>query len=316
MMKDTVMGSHRCIGFTLVELLVTLAIIGILIALLLPAVQAAREAGRRMHCSNNLKQIGLALLSYENTLRTFPPGRLKKPTAHSWVPFVLAYMEQKSVRDQYHWDVNWDAAPNQPAINTHLPLLQCPSTPGPLHRIDVLPSGLTAATTDYAYPCEVTEGLVLFGYVYNPLTPWGVLHRTDVTGRCSAMADITDGTSSTILFTEDVGRPDFWTSKGRGPDNNDPGCPGQFTVTDGRVLGAPWADIRNGIPLHGFTSDGLACPGRCPINCTNNNEAFSFHPGGVNATFADGSVRFISETVDISIYAAMITQEGGEVVHY
>ncbi len=113
-------------------------------------------------------------------------------------------------------------------------------------------------------------------------------------------------------MAEDVGRPQFWTSNGSGPQNNRPGG-GNLSVRNGRVRGAGWADPRNPIPLHTFRQDGLRVPGPCPINCTNNNEAFSFHPGGVNAVFADGGVRFLNERIGILTYAAMITRAGGEV---
>jgi prepilin-type processing-associated H-X9-DG protein len=98
-----------------------------------------------------------------------------------------------------------------------------------------------------------------------------------------------------------------------GPPQNNNGC-GNFNVSDGRIRGAGWADTARSIPLHSFTEDGLQCPGPCAINCTNNNEAFSFHQGGINAVYADGSVHFLSENIRIEIYAALLTREGGEVV--
>jgi prepilin-type processing-associated H-X9-DG protein len=127
------------------------------------------------------------------------------------------------------------------------------------------------------------------------------------------VANIRDGTSNTMLILEDAGRPEFWIRKGLGPDENYPGC-ANADVTNGRVPGAGWAHVGSPFPLHGFTNDGLSCPGPCAINCTNNNEAFSFHPGGVNAVFADGGVRFLSETMKIQTYAALITRAGREVI--
>jgi len=125
------------------------------------------------------------------------------------------------------------------------------------------------------------------------------------------MAMVHDGESTTLIVVEDAGRPVFWTSSGIGPKNNNPGC-GNFPVKNGRVRGAGWADNDIPIPLHGFTVDGLHCPGPCPINCINNNEAFSFHPGGVNSVFVDGAVHFLSEHIDIEVYASMITRDGDE----
>ncbi len=296
-------------GFTLVELLVVIAIIGILLALLLPAVQMTREAARRTSCQNNLKQVGLALHNYHDTVGGFPPANVSVPRRHNWLPFVLPYLEQENLFDVYRWDFDWDDPANQPAVNTLLQVLRCPSAPGGADRIDRVRDGITAATSDYAPPTAVAPVLVQAGLV--PPTPNrnGVLNPS----RSVRIADVRDGTSNTLVIAEDAGRPEFWTSQGRGPENNVPGG-GNLPVINGRVMGAGWADRSNSIPLHGFTHDGLSVPGPCPINCTNNNEAFSFHPGGVDVVFTDGGVRFLAETLSIRIYAALITRAGGEVV--
>jgi prepilin-type processing-associated H-X9-DG protein len=88
---------------------------------------------------------------------------------------------------------------------------------------------------------------------------------------------------------------------------------GNAAVVGGRVTGAAWADPANDVPIHGFTWDGLHAPGPCPVNCTNNNEAFGFHPGGVNVLFADGSVRFVRDGIDIRAFVKLVTASGGEV---
>ena len=302
-------SSRRSMGFTLVELLVVIAIIGILVALLLPAVQAAREAARRTSCRNNLKQIGLAIHGYHDTFRVFLPATTASPRRHSWAPFVLPYVEQENLYQQYRWDVDWDDGANQTAVNTHLQVLYCASTPGGSKRQDTVLPSVTTAAADYAPVSGVATILVTVGLVPPMRNSRGVI----CPGEAVRMASIRDGTSNTLVIAEDAGRPDFWTSQGRGPDDNDPGG-GNLAVVDGRVKGAGWADTSNAIPLHGFTHDGLSVPGPCPINCTNNNEAFGFHPGGVNVAFADGGVRFLSETIDIKTYAALITRSGGETI--
>ena len=302
-------SAARSSGFTLVELLVVIAIIGILMALLLPAVQAAREAARRISCQNNLKQLGLALQSYHDALKTFPPASVNAPRRHNWVPLLLPYVEQGNLFDEYRFDVNWDDPANQPAVNAHLNVLRCASAPGGRKRIDTVRPAVTMATSDYAPPTGVAAIQIQVGFVPPTADRRGAM----TVGGSVRMADVRDGTSQTLVFTEDAGRPQFWTSRGRGPENNTPGG-GNLPVTNGRVRGAGWADPSNSIPLHGFTYDGLLAPGPCPINCTNNNEAFGFHPGGVNAAFADGGVRFVSETISIATYAALITRAGGEVI--
>ena len=128
------------------------------------------------------------------------------------------------------------------------------------------------------------------------------------------MADMMDGTSTSILFAEDAGRPSFYVARKRiGPANNTPGG-GNLGVTGGRVRGAGWTDPSNSIPLHGFTYDGLSAPGPCPFNCTNNNEGYGFHPNGILATMGDASVQFLHDATTIRVYAALITADGQEVV--
>lgn len=296
--------ARRSSGFTLVELLVVIAIIGILIALVLPAVQMAREAARRISCQNNLKQVGLALHNYHDTHRTFLPSSAR---GHSWVPFLLPHVEQENLHQQYHWDVSWDHPSNQPVVNTRLAVMRCASAPNGSKRIDRLPSGLTSVAGDYAPPSGVSPVLVRVGLVPPTSNRSGIITPSG----SNRMADVCDGTSYTLLITEDAGRPEFWNRKGRGPDELRLTC-GNYSVTGGRVRGAGWADPAIAVPVHGFTYDGLYCPGPCAINCTNNNEAFSFHPGGASAAFADGGVRFLSESLSIQVYAALITRAGGE----
>jgi len=304
-------------GFTLVELLVVIAIIGILIALLLPAVQAAREAARRASCQNNLKQISLALQNYHASMGRFPLATIRRPYGHTCIPFMLPYLEQENLYMQYRFDRNWDHPDNQPAIQVRLAVLLCPSAGGAA-RMDQIGDGKTAATGDYAPPTAFSWELVSLGLVPPEQYPAGkkemirgIMHPSN--GKGTAVARIHDGTSNTIIFAEDAGRPEHWTGKGLGPESNNNGC-GNYNVSGGRIRGAGWADTARSIPLHGFSHDGLRCNGPCAVNCTNNNETFGFHPGGADVTFADGRVQLIAENVDIAVYAALITMMGKEVV--
>jgi hypothetical protein len=187
--------------------------------------------------------------------------------------------------------------------------MHCASTAGDPFRLDVIGTDLSAAPGDYAPPTGFSANLVQLGFVPDTPDRRGVMRPNQF----SCVADIRDGTSTTLMITEDAGRPAHWTSQGVGPDNVSLGC-GNFSVSDGRVRGAGWADTASSIPLHGFSPDGLSCPGPCAINCTNNNEAFSFHPAGADTLFADGGVRFLQETIDIATYAALITRAGNEVI--
>ena len=292
-------------AFTLIELLVVISIVAILFALLMPAVQAVREAARRISCRNNLKQLGLALHNYHDTHGVFPVANLKLPLRHNWAPFVLPFIEQRNLYDLYNWSVNWDHSDNQQAITTTVSIFKCPSALG--NYLDWVGPEIRAETIDYAPPSNVAAS------AYSGIVPPSSSRRGALTGqKVVRLEDIYDGASKTLLLTECGGRPEFWTRDGTGPPNNQPGD--GHSVIAGRVRGAGWADDTNKIPLHTFTLDGLKVPGPCAINCTNNNEAFSFHPGGVNALFADGRVQFLGENIATSIYAALITRAGHEII--
>ncbi len=313
-------------AFTLVELLVVITIIGILIALLLPAVQAAREAARRLQCQNHLKQIQLAMLNYEEAKGVFPPASFYNKDSsrgatgyvHGWVAFILHGFEQGALADMYYWEnpgtgrlIKWNHELNREAIKTPLQVLRCPSTPGNWERTEVF-GGVEAALTDYAAAQAIHYDVPNAGYIPpfpDEVSRRGVLFREET----MRMADIRDGTSHTLVIIEDAGRPQHWLKDGPGPDSTSNGC-ANHDVANGRVNGGPWADPLNAAPLNGFEHNGLKCPGPCPFNCTNNNEGFAFHPSGMNASFADGSVQFLSDTMDIAVYAALLTREGGEVI--
>ena len=303
----------RSRGFTLIELLVVIAIITVLLALLLPAVQSAREASRRISCRNNMKQIVLAMHNYHDQYLAFPFQSTRVGPRHNWCTFLLPHIEQSNLQDRYDWNHSWNDPVNAEVIKVPLSVYMCPSSPEGRGRLDVGVSlsgqRSVSAPTDYASPVGVAGSAFTSGLI--PLSSIG--SGLSVPGRCVRIAEVMDGTSNTLMYVEDAGRPNHYIASGKGPANIRLFC-GNFSVTNGRVLGSGWADIRNAIPLHSFARDGLSCPGPCAINCTNNNEAFSFHPGGVNIGFADGHVRFVSENIDIQIYAALITKDAGEVI--
>jgi prepilin-type processing-associated H-X9-DG protein len=297
-------------------MLVVITIIGILIALLLPAVQMAREAGRRANCANNMKQISLALQEYHATMERFPLATVDAPFRHTCMPFLLPFLEKDLVYQEYRFDRDWDHEDNQKAVNIQLEVFLCPSAVG--SRTDKIGDGKTVATADYAPPTGFSWELATLGLVdpqHYEASRQKMSRGITAPGNDSGvrMAEILDGSSSTIIFAEDAGRPDHWTAKGRGPADHDNGC-GNFNVSGGRVRGAGWADAARSIPLHGFARDGLSCNGPCAVNCTNNNETFAFHPGGAHVAYADGRVQLIQENVNIAVYASLITMTGEELL--
>ena len=289
-------------GFTLIELLVVIAVVAILIALLLPAVMSAREAARRMVCTNNFRQLGIAVHNYHEAFGVIVPAKVH--SHHTWASLLLPYLDQVNVRDAYSFDHSWSHSKNAAAILHPQKVLICPATPLSPNLAVETKAGIFAARTDYGPPHGVKKNSPFFTVKKQGRA--AVWHGT------TKFRDIRDGTSHTLLFTEDAGRPQHWISHGRrGPDNHVTTC-GNASVLNGIVSGAAWAQPATAFPLAGFTNDGLECPGPCAINCTNNNEAYSFHTGGIIVLFADGHAKFVSESVGVQVYAGMITMNGGE----
>jgi len=314
-----IFGTTTRRGFTLIETLVVIAIIAILIGLLLPAVQQVREAARRTQCANNLKQLGLGMHSHHDTYGTFPPAYVNKGPylstiynfTHGWAPHLLPFIEWQQLFALYRWEFPLYAAENGPVCSHHLKIFQCASTPDANRYMEFGPYqvfGTKGACGDYTITLGVDAGLAQLGIVDSVADYRGALTCTPTPALAlspnptpTRIADILDGTSNTILLVEDAGRPRRWLARQGSPD---------LQVLEG----GPWNHFKGGIILQGKTADGTANLGSCAMNCSNNGEVFSFHAGGASAVFADGSVRFLREGINIRVLARLITRAGGEVV--
>jgi prepilin-type N-terminal cleavage/methylation domain-containing protein/prepilin-type processing-associated H-X9-DG protein len=297
-------------AFTLIELLVVIAIIAILIGLLLPAVQKVREAASRMSCTNNLKQFGLALHNYaginDNKL---PASRITVGTDNkfrSWTPLALAFVEQDNVGRLWDKTVKWNQGTNLITSQTNFKLFTCPSAPTsrrPPTKGPVLGYG------DYGSVNAIRRRFYTANGIASqfPGSPTGA-PGDEAIGALQKVHDtpilaILDGTSNTIMIGEDAGRPGLWQ---QGKDG------GRATAD-----GWGWADPDCGFSLDGVVPGVLGANwttgGTCFINCTNDSEFYSFHPGGMNACFADGSVRFIAQNISAVTLAALVTAQGGDI---
>lgn len=307
--------SVRFAGFTLVELLVVIAIIGILIGLLLPAVQAAREAARRMSCSSNMRQLGIAALNYADTIGSFPPGKLSEPRADGtdagnyfgWGALLLPFCEQQNVQNLVDFKEKVYSEKNQQAGQTRLSLFLCPSDGDvevrsvdyynpdngwALEQLKLAPSHYAGIVTEKIseYGSATTDGWTL---AHDEL---GVLLES----RSVRLAEITDGTSNTLLVAE---ASSYETGSPKTYDN------GSWIVGT-NIFRKTKAPINYRPKCDHFASGNFDWS--CSECSAYQYEARSRHPSGMNALFCDGSCRFVSETVDMDVFAAAITRNRGE----
>lgn len=315
-------------AFTLVELLVVIAIIGILVGLLLPAVQAAREAARRMQCGNNMKQFMLGTLNYESTFKRLPSSRIsatsdKLGPANSLSVHarLLPYMEQTQIYDLINFKVDYNHVDNATALNTKVATFMCPSDPA----VAVQTANQGAQNNYYVNSGTIPlwQRTTASSWI-GQIPDWdGVFYRDSFL----KLAAITDGMSNTAGISERL-TGDF--NQSVSSPKTDTFQPGTSPLTADQALtdcnaiittdlskqgfsniGAPWLRGYHSTTeyYHIAVPNGRSCmypPGR--IMTTANSQ----HSGGVNLAHMDGSVRFLSATVDLTTYRALGTRSGGE----
>jgi prepilin-type N-terminal cleavage/methylation domain-containing protein len=324
----------RRTGFTLIELLVVIAIIAILIGLLLPAVQKVREAAARMSCSNNLKQLGLAMHNFHDTYKALPaygydfatqPNPPFGKQGGSALAQILPYIEQGNVSQLSRPDRSVIDPVNLPAPygadtagSAQIKTFQCPAAP--------------TRTADYG-PYFVSVGFPNLGPMLLGITDYAVVRGLDGTfaANCAGISvtnagtsgvfgnkatyptttglrltDITDGTSNTIMMAEDAGRMQVYVLG----TAIQPNGPGQI----GWTLNAAWGDYNTKISVHGFASDGVS-PGCNAVNSNNVSQIYGFHTAGALTLRADGSVHLLTNAAPAGVVVALVTAQGGEVLN-
>lgn len=314
------MKNRLRVGFTLVELLVVIAIIGVLVGLLLPAVQAAREAARRMQCSNNLKQLGLALHNYESTFRTFPPAGIDS-NSMSWAVMTLPFIEQNNLFSQFVFTQgSWNQQNRITVVKgVVIPALQCPSAPqeslfsafDPANEATVRtshyhavlgPIGPNTSVTPTAQYRFLGTVAALGNSNFGPVATQGAFGTTrQVSATVFAsgnnpIGSMTDGTSNTLMLGE-------FSWKGY--------------AVNGAFLWRPftrgwYADARGTLM---YLAKNVNYPINFNVAIPWNDATFgSMHTGGAQFVYGDGSVHFVTQNIDMAIYRAAASRDGGESV--
>ncbi|MEZ6138228.1 MAG: DUF1559 domain-containing protein [Pirellulaceae bacterium] len=306
-------------AFSLVELLVVLAIIATLISLILPAVHGARESSRRMSCQSNLRQLGLALHAFENSYRRFPPSGWTEANPNNpagkyvgWRALTLPFIEQTNTQKLVDFQLHWWEGTNATVASVQINIFQCPSTPTRIEVLSAIAKSPRPALT-FANPIAGADYEAMMGVqpasinahlnraVYNTANRFSVLHRNSST----RFAEITDGTSNTVVLVESSARPAVYHRRRMQP-----------TLANDQGIG--WADSEGAFSLDGASRDGSreGCGANCSaaMNAKNDNEPYSFHHGGSNLLYADAHVTFVSESVDLPVFAATCTKLAGEAI--
>ncbi|MEZ6032413.1 MAG: DUF1559 domain-containing protein [Planctomycetaceae bacterium] len=288
-------------AFSLIELLIVIAVISVLLALLLPAVQQSREAARRTQCRNSLKQIGLALHNYESAFRCLPPGSTSiidygiwnsdpaQYHLHSWASLILPHLDHANLYNSVNYNVSALSPANVAAASQRVAIYRCPSFTGADYSQEPL---YMALSPSYAIRNYVALGSTTVGNLWK--SPDGAIFAQSRT----KFADITDGTSSTVLIAETREQnASVWIDGGVGMTTSH-----RYDDSNAPSYSAPEISM-NFMPYYSSAGQGIDMiwgPS-------------SLHSGGAMHLFGDGATRFLSQNLDVRVYDALTTRAGGEV---
>ena len=300
----------RRVAFTLVELLVVIAIIGVLVALLLPAVQAARESARRSQCQNNLKQLGLGMHLHHDAKLHFAPGHTGDNNAsntgddyeHSWMTLILPYVEQQALYDQYRFDKRWNQGVNGRYVtrgeNSNLTVQLCPSSQhdGGFGQGDY--AGINGCGSYNHDGRRIPDGYPRgFGYEAGLMPAIGAQWPENDP---ISIKDCTDGTQYTLMIGEDSARNDISFSA-----TSEGGSSGNSSGKDDKYWGyAHQTFVHHSPVLNPRSANGER----------QHNELGSDHPGGLNVVFGGGNVRWLSDFMSHRVIDFIGTRAGGELL--
>ena len=358
--KETMFPKRVQNGFTLVELLVVIAIIGILVGMLLPAVQQVREAARRASCANNMRQLGLAMHNFESANQHFPPGFSSTPTTNGnvpsgtfinpetwnaapgwgWAAFLLPFMEGNNIHDQIDFETPIWAQEHQVAIQNQLPGLFCPSSSGDDQPFTVVDEAQAPYSPDGAGP--IVMGRSHYIASHGQESAWGPEAGSDIQG--TIFTDIYSSSTTTITIQGDVSRvadgPFYRNSETRIADITDGTTSTIFLGEHSSQLSdKTWVGVVPGATVHprimspdngpdgaatlvlyhmgpsGGELDITGFPIIHPVNFPTFHvgQMFAEHSGGGNVCLGDGSVHFVSENVDLITWAELSSMNEAEI---
>ena len=323
---------QTCAGFSLIEMLVAMSVIGLLVALLLPAVFRAREAARLAACLNNMRQLGIALHNYHEVHSAFPIGvRSQRGFGPSWFVGILPYIDQAALYNEFDMDSANNGAPFFPGSRNGIlldrkvvPVFWCPSS----ILLQMLPAsgkafqasayvGVAGATNDFSFPAQRVTGCCVTGGNTGQISADGML----VPGRSIRMADVKDGESNVMIVAEASAavldnnnvekRVDGGYLNGWSCGTSATGTPPYYYGTS---MGSPPPQAYNIVTIRYPPNSSYSQPGVWD-NHGPNNPLSSMHRGGVSLLLLDSSARFVSENIELDLLKRLAVRDDGQALN-